>query len=324
MSQDLLYTYKTGFDRAVRRTVEVVGGKLRPYVDMATGDLFRSDGVYQRTSGGGLPNKKTTRFGNSPVSEDDYSRRRVSRSDYDDGQFMDWSDVVRIGTDLKAQKLVSMNNKFKRNEDVIIQQAALGTAQGGDNGETTTVFDTDNIISAAEGASGSTGFNYTKFLATLELFGENDVDIESTPPTFVVSWAQWRNMMDDDKFINLDYAPAHTVGKGTFVVRNYMGCDFVISNIVPWMNTAGTGFNVLDTDLNTTAGKWTDTDTTDVRACFAFCKDAILLEVNPDIQTEIEKRGDKGFNWYAYMKMGLGAVRMEEEKVIAVPCDESP
>ena len=55
MSQDLLNTYVIGFDRAIRETVEVKGGKLRPYVQLATGDLYRKEGVYQRTSGGGLP-----------------------------------------------------------------------------------------------------------------------------------------------------------------------------------------------------------------------------------------------------------------------------
>lgn len=324
MSQDLLYTYRTGFDRAVRRTTEVVGGKLRQYVNLATGDLFRKDGVYQRTSGGGLPNKKTTRFANSPASEDDYSRRRVSRSDFDDGQFMDWSDVARIGTDLKANKLISMTNKFKRNEDILIQQAALGSAQGGDNGETATAFDTGNIIPVGTGSTGSTGMNYAKFLATIELFGDNNVDIETNRPTFVFSWKQWANMMADDKFINLDYSQARRIDSQTLSIKDYMGCDFVITNILPFVNTATTGFNVADTDINTTLGSWTDTDTTDVRACFAFCKDSVLLEINPDVQTEIEKRGDKGFNWYAYMKMSLGAVRMEEEKVIVLPCDQSP
>jgi len=48
------------------------------------------------------------------------------------------------------------------------------------------------------------------------------------------------------------------------------------------------------------------------------------LEINPDVTTEITKRADKGFNWYAYVKQSLGSVRMEEEKVIAIPCDESP
>lgn len=324
MSQDLLYTYVTGFDRSIRRTVEVVGGKLRPYVRMATGDLYRKEGVYQRVSGGGLPQKKTTRFGDSPVSEADYSRRRVTRTDYEDGQFMDWADVVRIGTDIQAEKLNIMANKFKRQEDIILEQALLGSAQGGDNGETSTAFTSGNIIDVGLGGTGNQGFNYDKFIATIEKFGTNNVDIEVNKPVFVISWNQWKEAMNDDKFINFDYSAARRIDGGGLMLKNYMGCDIIVSNIVPYINTAGTGFQIDDSDINTTTGAWTDTDTTDIRACFAFCKDAALLEVNPDIQTNIDKRADKGFNWYAYLKMSLGAVRMEEEKVVAIPCDQSP
>jgi hypothetical protein len=325
MSQDLLYTYVTGFDRAIRETVEVKGGKLRKYVMKATGDLYREEGVYQRTSGGGLPQKKTNRFGDSPVSELDYSRRRVSRTPFDDGQFMDWADVVRMGTDPRSNKLTAMRNKFLRQEDIILDQAMLGVAKGGDNGETDTAFDTDNIIGVATGApSGKSdaGWNYEKFTSAITQFGNNNVDLEFETPVFKMSWNQWYNMVNDDKFINFDYTKMGPIDKKAGVLFPYMGCMFCVSNIVPYMNAASTGFNIDDSDINQDSGKWNDTDSTEVRAVTAFVEDAALLEINPDITTEIDKRADKGFNWYAYLKMDLGAVRMEEEKVIAIPCKE--
>ena len=325
MSAEISNAYLTGFDRNIRRTTEVKGGKLRSKVSLATGDLYREDGVYQLMSGGGLPTKRTNRFGDSPVSESDYTRRRVSRADYDDGQFMDWSDVVRMATDPKAQKLDIMLQKFKRQEDIIIEQALLGSAQGGDNGQTATAFTAGNIVDVQTGgASSNIGFTYEKLLATLKLFGDNNVDLETSRPTIVISYAQWQDMMTQDEFINGDYTGMRPVDGKQTIVSNYMGCDFLITNIVPYMNTAGTGFRVADSDLNTTTGAWADTDSTDIRACIAFMPDSCILEINPDIQTEMTKRGDKGFNWYAYVKQSLGAVRMEENKVIAIPCDESP
>ena len=331
MSQDLLYTYVTGFDRAVRRTAEVMGGKLRSKVRQATGDLYRSEGVYQRISGGGLPTKKLARFSDSPVSEADYSRRRVTRTEFEDGQFMDWADVVKMGTDVKAEKLNIMLNKFKRQEDIIITQALLGTAKGGDNGETNTAFDVNNIIPVTLGAaSGYTnaGFTYEKLLATLELFGKNNIDIESNRPCFVISYSQWKDMMSQDEFINLDYSAARPIDGGGMMISNYMGCDFVVTNIVPFCAdstpTVVADFNIADSDISATTGNFQDTDSSDVRLCYAFVQDAALFEVNPDITTKISERADKGFDWYAYLKMSLGAVRMEEEKVIAIPCDQSP
>jgi hypothetical protein len=338
MSENLLNTYVTGFDRSIRETVEVKGGKLRPYIQLATGDLYREEGVYQRTTGGGLPQKKTNRFGDSPVSELDYSRRRVTRAPFEDGQFMDWADVVRMGTDPRSNKLTAMRNKFLRQEDIILDQAMLGIAKGGDNGETNVEFgeyggSTDqNIVDITLGAAAgvtTAGFNYEKFLSALETFGTGNVDLEAYTPVFKLSYKQWQDMMQDDKFINFDYTGAAPIdGMRPTMVKDYMGCKFLFTNIVPYVNTSssieGDDFNVADTDINTTLGTWTDTDSTDVRACYAFVQDAALLEINPDITTDIDKRADKGFNWYAYLKMDLGAVRMEEEKVVAIPCDQSP
>ena len=51
-------------------------------------------------------------------------------------------------------------------------------------------------------------------------------------------------------------------------------------------------------------------------------QDAVLFEVNPDMTTKISERADKSFNYYAYMKAEFGAVRMEEEKVIAIACKQ--
>jgi hypothetical protein len=324
MSQDLLYTYGTGFDRSVRKTVEAIGGKFRSKVVQATGDLYRKEGVYQRISGGGLPSRKTTRFSDSPVSEADYSRRRVSRSEFDDGQFMDWADVIKIGTEIKTAKLGIMMDKFRRQEDIVITQAMLGTAKGGDNGETSIAFDTDNIIPVTLGAdSGNTGFTYEKLLANLETFGSNNVDIERYRPCIVISYKQWRDMMRQDEFINLDYSSARPIDGGGMMIKNYMGCDFVVSNIIPYMNSAGTGFNIADTDIDTKTGTWIDTDGTGIRACFSFVQDAALFEVNPDITAKISERADKGFDWYAFVKMSMGAVRMEEEKVNVIPCAEA-
>jgi len=344
MSQDLLYTYVTGFDRAIRETVEVKGGKLRPYVRLATGDLFHSTGVYQRTSGGGLPQKVTNRFGDSPVSELDYTRRRVTRNPYHDGQFMDWADVARMGTDPRSEKLTAMRNKFLRQEDILIDQAALGSAAGGANGETTVqfgdatdqegtaVFANDNIVDinlGFEAGNTTAGFNYEKFIDVLERLGSNNVDLESAAPVFKVSYKQWEDMMKDDKFINTDYTGRRPIDNNAAagVVLNYMGCNFCLSNIVPYAGdntpTVYTDFSIADTDI-TSAGTWDDTGAADVRMCYAFMPGSILLEINPDITVEISKRGDKGYNWYAYLKYDLGAVRMEEAHVIAIPCDEIP
>ena len=331
---NLLDTYVIGFDRSIREMVEVKGGKLRPYVQLATGDLFRKEGVYQLTKGGGLPEKVTNRFGDSPVSMLDYERRRTTRTSFQDGQFTDWVDLSKMGTDPRSQKMNAMKNKFLRQEDIILDQALLGSAQGGDNGVTPTTLPNSAFVSPIAGAvdSGSPtdaekGFTYTKFLAALETFGNNNVDIEQYTPVFKISWTEWNNIMRDDKFIDFDYTEARPIDKGMGQIYSYMGTHFCVSNILPFMDedktTAYTQADLLiaDADINTTTGTWKDTGgASNTKAVYAFVQDAALLEINPDLTTKVSERADKSFNFYAYMKMELGAVRMEEEKVVVIPC----
>jgi hypothetical protein len=316
----------TGFNRSIKRTVELKGGKMRDKVQMATGDLYRESGIYPFITGGGLPTKITNRFPDSPVSESEYSNRAISRADYNDGQYADRADLDRMVVDPRYEKTDILLQKFRRLEDLTIQEAMLGVALGGDAGATNKIFDTNNIINVNLGAdSGVTtaGFTYEKLLATIKKFGTNNVDIEQQKPCFTMGWEQWADMMAQDKFINLDYSKAQPIDGGGLMLPDYMGCDFMVTNIVPYMADATT-FNI-DFDLDVSAaGNWADTDTTDIRAVIASVKDSTLFEVKPDIVTKVSERADKSFRWYTYIEMGLGAVRMEEAKVIAVPSDQSP
>jgi hypothetical protein len=344
MAGNLLNTYIIGFDRAIRETVETKGGKMRPYIQLATGDLFRKEGVYQRTTGGGLPSKVTNRFGDSPVSDIDYSRRRITRNQFQDGQFMDWADLSKMGIDPRSQKLTVMKNKFLRQEDLIIDQALLNSGTfGGVEGQTQVNFGVSDKITDitnkyekgiinvdVDGSGGSTpvGFNYGKFLETLTQFGNQSVDIETQKPLFKISWHQWQDIMNDDNFTDFDNRGGARVNEqGAGQIYDYMGASFCISNIVPFFAsanpTASADFNIdLDVDVDTTTGVWKDTGGHATRACYAMIQDAALFEVNPDITTKISERADKSFNYYAYMKAEFGAVRMEEEKVIAIACKQ--
>ena len=351
MAGNLLNTYVVGFDRAIRETVEVKGGKLRPYIQLATGDLFRKEGVYQRTSGGGLPQIVTNRFGDSPVSDIDYSRRRTSRKSYQDGQFMDWVDISKMGTDPRNAKMNVMKNKFLRQEDITLDQALLGSAAGGVEGNTSEFLTNSKNLITDSGQTGTDntdetiakGFTYERFLGALSAFGNNSVDIEQYVPVFKISWEQWRDMMSDENFINFDYTAARPIDGSVGQIYDYMGAKFCISNIVPYSQSGdgkvslgtssssdtGVTFKTADSDIDTATGSWTkvrsnsaDAASSYIRAAYAFVQDAALLEINPDLTTKISERADKSFNFYAYMKAEFGAVRMEEEKVIVIPSVE--
>jgi hypothetical protein len=328
MSQNISNLQVKSFGQNFYTNVELAGGKLRPNVTLVGTQFgtmpYRESGIYPVFTGGGRPTKRQTRYGDSPVTEGDYTNRKVTRSFFEDGFFIDWQDVEQIAVDLKAPKMSNSLTKFKREEDIIIMQAALGAASGGLLGDTSTPFTTTNVIPVTTGvASGNAGMNYKKFMALKTELAKANVDIEyGAKPVIVMSPQQYYlELYNDDKFINSSYY-AFAKGQSGSQVVSFMDCTIVVMNNVPYMTTAGTGAKVAAADF-TAAGASVDTDSTDIRACFAFMPDSIMLEIAPEVEAAIAPVITKGNNPYAYVKMGMGAVRMEEAKVWLVPCDQS-
>ena len=323
----------TGFNRNILRTVEARGGKMRKSCQLATGDLYREKGIYPRILGGGRPTQITNRFPDSPTSEASYENRSVTRTDYHDGQYADRQDLDRMAVDPRSEKLDIMLQKFRREEDLMIQEAMLSaTAQGGALGATDVPFGNgltnSNIIAVGLGAAAGytyAGFTYEKLTSTIQTLSDNNVDIATLTPHIYISGPQLNNILNDDKFINKDYINNSLVQNGWAGIAGYMGCDWTITNILPFATSAaGTTFNI-DKSLDvSSAGIWQDTDTSYTRLVIATVPGSTLFEVKPEIITKVSERGDKSYRWYAYMEMGFGAVRMEEEKVIAIPCSENP
>ena len=56
---------------------------------------------------------------------------------------------------------------------------------------------------------------------------------------------------------------------------------------------------------------------------FAVTEDAIQLGIGKDIAAKISERADKSYSTQVYYCMSLGAVRMEEKKVVQIPCHEA-
>jgi len=328
MSQDISNLQVQSFGQNFYTNVELAGGLLRPHMTLVGSQFgtmpYRESGIYPVFQGGGRPQKRTTRFGKTPITEADYENRKIKRDFFEDGYFIDWQDVEQIAVDLKHPKLMNSHRKFQREEDIIAMAALLGVAQGGVLGATDVPFDTNNVVPVDTGGTGNQGMNYTKFITLKESLALANVDIQyGQKPVIVMSPTQYYSeLYQDERFINSSYYQFAKANEGQ-TVMSFMDCTIVVMNNTPWLNTAGTGAHVGD-DGFSTAGTSIDVDSTDIRACFAFMPDAAMLEISPDIESAIAPDITRGNNPLAYCKMGVGAVRLEEPKVWLVPCDESP
>ena len=108
---------------------------------------------------------------------------------------------------------------------------------------------------------------------------------------------QLKNMLNIEKLTSSDYASVQALIRGE--INEFMGFTFHRTQRLA-------------------------IDANDIRSCFAWAQDGLLLGVGIDLHTKISERPDKNYLTQVWGAMSMGATRMEEEKVVQIDCDETP
>jgi hypothetical protein len=262
----------------------------------------------------------TQQFADSPESDITHARRRVVATPYDVGIGLDKFDKVQELINPESGYVQRQVSALQRKGAIEFMNGALGDAGTGKAGTTAVSFDTDQIIPVATGDTASTGMNLEKLQATLQLFEENNLMLDDPMNKLYFAWGpqQKKELLEQEKVTSSDYAAIKALVNGQ--INSYYGFEFVSSNMIPYMNAGVTGAELTWGATDTP----TDTATADLRACFAWAKSGVVQVTNPNLSTDVSQRKDKSNNWYSYSCLRTGAVRMEEEKVVLIPCDQSP
>jgi len=298
MSFEITTAFVKQFRDNIRLLSQQKGSMLEMAVDVES-DLT-GDAYFFEQMGSVEARDKTVRFQDSPQMDTPHRRRMVTPNDADWGDFVDKLDKVKMLISPESKYIKQSIYAMDRKIDDHIIEAATGTAMTGKNGATPVVLPTTQKLNVNVGGSGSsTGMNVAKLIAAKSLFGKNEVDIKDPENKlyFVHSQQQLDDLLAITQTTSSDYAAIKALVNGE--ITYFMGFEFI---------------NIERLALNGD----------DIRTCFAFAKSGIGLGKWADIQTEVEKRGDKSFAWYAYTCMSVGATRLEEKKVVEIPCDESP
>jgi len=154
--------------------------------------------------------------------------------------------------------------------------------------------------SSGNAAAADTGMTVEKIQLALEYFAYNDVD-EDIPRWCAISPRQATNLFGQEEYINIDYntQKPHAVGR---IIRDWMGMNWIVSNDV----VVGSNNDV-------------DGDTA-VFECWCWAQDAIILGVQDAVSVKISDRADKSHAQQVYVHMNMGAMRMDEDKVVKIEC----
>jgi hypothetical protein len=250
----------------------------------------------------------TTRHGDTPISDADHSRRKLTMLDYDvPADLIDKPDKLKLLID--PQSVYAQNQVFSLNraiDDVIIS-AIFGAAYGGvagattinmyDSGECRCIESSGVICTAGSDFSNTTetALTIAKLLTCKQLLDDAEIDDERQR-YFLCNPYNLNQLLNTTEVKSSDYNTVKALAQGQ--IDTFMGFKFINSTRLP----------ADDTDTGATK-------------CAAFAQDAIVLAVAQEPSVDVSVRNDKRNAIQVYSTLSIGATRVEGPAVVGITLD---
>ena len=290
MSNQITTAFVQQYGSNVQMLSQQMGSRLREAVDV---ESITGKNAYFEQIGSVVAQVRTSRHASTPQIDTPHSRRRVSLADYEWADLIDDADKVRMLIDPTSSYAKAAANAMGRSMDDVIITALGGTAYTGETGATSVALPSTQKFATSQQSDGLT------IAKLLDAKKKMDIaDVDPSIPRFIVCGAtQISDLLNTTEVKNSDYNTVKALAMGQ--VDSFLGFRFIMSNRLNF-----------------------DATNTDDRLVFAFTKDAIKLAIGKDVTARISERDDKSYSTQVYYCMSIGATRMEEEKVVQIPCDE--
>ena len=291
MSIEVNKAFAQKFRDSFIHLVQQKGSRLREYVRVNT-DVQGKYDHFDRL-GNTSAQKITSRHSDTPLISTPHSRRRVSMEDYNWADLVDKADKVRMLADPTSEYMKAGVWAMGRVMDDVLISAMLGNAVSVDENDSSS----NVALPAAQkiAVSGTTDMNIDKLRSAKQILDAADVDPD-LPRCIVMKSNQFYDLLGDTQIQSSDYNTVKALVAGE--IDTFMGFKFIRSER---LTSDGNG----------------DTQ------CIAWIHDGIGLSMGMDVKTEITERSDKNYSTQVYAQMCLGAVRIEDEKVVEIACTDS-
>jgi len=290
MSSQITTSFVEQYSANVSLLAQQTGSKLRNAVDV---ENVRGKSAFFDQIGVTAAQVRTSRHADTPQIDTPHSRRRVSLATYEWADLVDDADKVRMLIDPTSTYARAAAGAMNRAIDDVIITAMNASASTGVAGGTSTALPSSQKTSTSDSGD---GLSVAKLRSAKYILDNNDID-PSLKRFLVCGPKQIQDLLAITEVTSSDYAVVKALATGT--INSFLGFEFIMS-----------------TRLNLDATYTTD------RLVFAFTEDAIKLAMGKDVSAKISERADKSYSTQVYYSMDLGATRMEEEKVVQIPCNE--
>ena len=248
---------------------------------------------------------RSSRHGDTPQIDSIHERREVRLNDYDWADLIDTLDDNKMLISPTSSYAQSAAMAFNRVKDQEVIAAATGSAfanksGSGANGTSATPLPASQKVAVDFGAAPATnsGLTLSKLIEAKSILGKNEVPKGSK--LYMVHSQQQL----DDLLINVNQVSS----------SDYAAVKALVDGDVSYFM----GFEFIKTELLALDGG------TDVRTCFAYEHNGLLLSLGQDFKARIAERTDKNHATQVYCNMSVGATRMQEKCVVQILADESP
>ncbi|MEQ8708344.1 MAG: phage capsid protein [Rhodospirillales bacterium] len=281
-----------------RNTIDILlqqkPARLVPAVRMET--LQGKKGAFDRI-GPTAALKRTTRHGDTPLIETPHDRRWVFASYYEWADLIDEADKVQLVGDPTSAYTQNAMYALNRSMDDEIIKAFFADATTGEEADGSAAFPAGQSIAVTigNGGSGNVGLNAAKLKAARKLFRQNEVDPDEQLYCAITA-EQFEDLLNDDEIVNRDYTLVNKLDEGEVV--KFMGFSFIG---IERLETDGSGY----------------------RRVPVWSRNGMLLAKRKDVTAKVTERADKSYSTQVYAAMDVGAVRMEEGKVVEIKCAEA-
>ena len=236
--------------------------------------------------------KRTSRHSDTPLISTPHDARWVHPIDYDWADLIDNEDKLRMIIDPTSPYAINGAYAIGRALDDDIITAALGASLTGENGSTSTAFDTTN----QQIANGSAGLTVAKLREARKILLSNEVDVEMDPLFIAVTAKQLDDLLGTTEVTSSDYNTVKALVQGQ--LDTFLGFKFV--------QTERLGV-----------------DGSSHRRVIAWARSGMHVGMWNDISARISERDDKNYATQVYVNGTFGATRTEEGKVVEILCVES-
>lgn len=281
MSFQITTAFVQQYRANVMHLVQQQGSRLRECTRIET--VTGKSGFFEQI-GQVQARKRTSRHSDTPQMDTPHARRRVTMIDFDWADLIDKEDEVRLLISPASPYAQAAAWAFGRALDDEIIVAAEATAFTGEDGTTSTVFDTAMDVPIGTGTGEA--FTVTKMRAAKRKLDEREVP-------------------DGDRYIALSAAAMEQL-LGTTAVTS---ADFAtIKALVAGDLDTFLGFKIKRLERLRAAAA-------DDHIALFWHRDGLLVGMGKEPSARVSERSDKNYATQVFYSQTLGVTRMEEARV---------